>query len=48
MLAKSTHLMKSAFDMRCHYLELRMFLEEVELNPQTAMDREFRVFASEE
>ena len=48
MLAKSNDLMKSAFDMRCHYLELKMFLEEIELSPQTEMDRGFRVFVSEE
>ena len=47
MLAKSNELMKSAFDMRCHYLELRMFLEGTELNPQITMDRDLRVFASE-
>ena len=47
MLAKSNELMKSALDMRCHYLELRMFLERTELNPQIAMDRDLRVFASE-
>ena len=48
MLAKSNELNKSAFDMNQHYLELRLFLEEVELNPQIAMDKEFKVFASEE
>ena len=48
MLAKSNELNKSAFDMNQHYLELRLFLEEVELNPQSAMDKEFKVFASEE
>ena len=48
MLAKSNELNKSAFDMNQHYPELRLFLEEVELNPQTAMDKEFKVFASEE
>ena len=42
MLAKST------FDMNQHYLELKLFLEEVEHNPQTAMDKEFKVFPSEE
>ena len=34
--------------MNQHYLELRLFLEEVELNPQTAMEKDFKVFASEE
>ena len=48
MLAKSNDLNKSAFDMRCHYLELRMFLGEIVLHPQTAMNRDFKVFVSEE
>ena len=48
MLAKSNELKKCAFDMNQHYLELRLFLEEVELNPQTAMEKDFKVFASEE
>ena len=46
MLAKSNELNKSTFDMNQHYLELKLFLEEVEHN--TAMDKEFKVFPSEE
>ena len=38
MLQKCNELMKSAFDMRCHYLELTLFLERTELNPQITMD----------
>lgn len=45
MLAKSTDLNKSAFDMNKHYLELQLFLEQVQLNPQIAMDKEFQVFS---
>ena len=37
ILSKSNDLNKSAFDMQTHYLELKVFLEKVELNPQTAM-----------
>ena len=48
LLAKSNHLNKCAYDMRHHYLELQMFLEELELNPQTALNKDFKVFASEE
>ena len=47
MLAKANDLNKSAFDMKQHYLELRLFLQEIELNPQTAMNVDFEVFASE-
>ena len=47
MLAKSSDLNKSTFDMRKHYLELQLFLEEVEHNPQTALNKEFKVFPSE-
>ena len=48
MLAKSSDLNKCTFDMRKHYLELQLFLEEVEHNPQTALNKEFKVFPSEE
>ena len=48
LLAKSNDLNKSAFEMRHHYLELRMFLEEIERNPPTALMKDFKVFASEE
>ena len=48
MLVKSNELDKSTFDMNQHYIELKLFLEEVEHNPQTVMDKEFKVFPSEE
>ena len=48
MCTKSYELNKSVFDMNQHYLELKLFLEEVELNPRTAMDKEFKVIGSEE
>ena len=48
MLAKSSDLNKCTFDMSKHYLELQLFLEEVEHNPQTALNKEFKVFPSEE
>ena len=48
MLAKSSDLNKCTFDMKKHYLELRLFLEEVEHNPETALNKEFKVFPSEE
>ena len=47
MLAKSTHLDKSALDMSKHYLELQLFLEEVVSDPPTAMEKGLRVFPSE-
>ena len=48
MLAKSRDLKKCIFDMRKHYLELQLFIEEVEHNPQTALNKEFKVLPSEE
>ena len=47
MLAKSEDL-KSAFDMNKHYLELQLFLEMIEEEPSTAMDRHYKVFVSED
>ena len=47
MLAKSTHLDKSALDMSKHYFELQLFLEEVVSDPATAMEKDLRVFPSE-
>ena len=47
MLAKSTDLNKSVIDMNEHYLELQLFLEEVEKNPKTAMNANYAVFKSE-
>ena len=48
MLAKSEELKKSAFDMNTHYLELKLFLEMIEEEPSTAMDRNYKVFVSED
>ena len=47
-LAKSTELMKSALDMNTHYLELQVFLLELEKYPETIMDQHYTVFKSEE
>ena len=47
MLAKSIDLNKSVIDMNEHYLELQLFLEEVEKNPKTAMNADYAVFKSE-
>ena len=44
MLAKSNHLGKSVLDMNQHYLELQVFLAEVEHDPETAMNRNFEMF----
>lgn len=48
MLAKSNKLGKNVLDMNKHYLELKMFLAAVEEDPKIAMDRDFRVFPSED
>lgn len=48
MLAKSNELNKSAYDMNQHYLELMLFLHEVECDPQLSMDKDLKVFPSEE
>ena len=47
MLAKSNHLAKNVLDMNQHYLELQVFLAKVEHDPETAMNRNFEVFVSE-
>ena len=47
MLGKSCHLNKNVLDMNQHYLELKMFLLEVEHDPETAMNRDHEVFTSE-
>ena len=47
MLAKSTHLNKNVLDMNKHYLELRIFLSEIEHHPEKCMDRNLQVFPSE-
>ena len=46
-LAKSNELSKSALDMNKHYLELKLFLGELEENPQTIFNKDFKVFYSE-
>ena len=48
MLAKSTDLGKSAFDMNGHYLELQLFLQMIEKDGSEAMNKEYKVFSSEE
>ena len=48
MLAKSTMLDKNVLEMNNHYLELQVFLSEVEKYPETALDANVRVFPSEE
>ena len=48
MLAKSSELNKSTFDMNKHYLELQAFLQEVENCPEVVTDRNYQVFTSEE
>ena len=44
MLAKFTDLNKNAFDMNKHYLEIQLFLEQVEVDPLIVMDKEYEVF----
>ena len=48
MLAKSTKLDKNVLEMNQHYLELQVFLSEVEKHPETALNPNLRVFPSEE
>ena len=48
ILAKSTKLKKSALDMNTHYLELQVFLQELQKHPEIVMDQRCRVFKSEE
>ena len=48
MLAKSNELKKSAFDMNQHYLELALFLKNIEQNPSAAMNKNAMAFPSEE
>ena len=47
MLSKSIHLEKSTMDMNVHYLELKMFLQEVRSHPEIVLDKNARVFTSE-
>ena len=46
-LAKSNELSKSVFDMNTHYLELKCFLEEAEINPEITYNEGHQVFVSE-
>jgi len=46
MLSKSTDLEKTAYDMNIHYLELRIYLEEIEKNPSLVLDRYVENFLS--
>ena len=48
MLAKSTKLDKNVLEMNKHYLELQVFLSEVEKHPETALNPNVSVFPSEE
>ena len=47
MLVKSKALDKSALDMNVHYLELKVFLEELTQHPQQIMNQKYQVFPSE-
>ena len=47
-LAKNKCLNKSAYSMGQHYLELKVYLEEIEKYPEIAFDKEHVVFPSEE
>lgn len=47
MLSKSNDLGKSVMDMNKHYVELQVYLEEIEHHPEMAMDMNYRVFESE-
>lgn len=47
MLSKSSDLGKSALDMNLHYLELKLFLQEAEHNPEILFDSNSKVFPSE-
>lgn len=47
LLAKSKELKKSAYDMMQHYLELKIFLSEVEESPEIVINCYCEVFPSE-
>lgn len=47
MLAKSTTLKKCVWDMNQHYLELKLFLQELQVNPEIALNPDYMVFKSE-
>lgn len=48
MLSKSTHLNKNAYSMNQHYLELKVFLQKLEQDPELVMDKGQKVFESEQ
>ena len=48
MLSKSNDLGKTVLDMNQHYLELKLYLQEVECDPSVVMDKHYQVFRSEE
>ena len=47
MLSKSNDLGKSALDMNEHYLELKIYLQEIEHRPELVMEKDYVVFRSE-
>ena len=42
MLSKSNDLGKTVLDMNQHYLELKVYLQEVECDPAVVMDKDYR------
>ena len=48
MLSKSSDIGKSVMDMNVHYLELQVYLQELKIDPELVMDKNYRVFKSEE
>lgn len=48
MLSKSNDLRKSSLDMNLHYLELKLYLQEVERTPEIVLDKDYAVFRSEQ
>ena len=46
MLSKSNDLGKTVLDVNQHYLELKMYLQEVECDPAIIMDKDYRVFSN--
>ena len=48
MLSKSSSLNKDAYSMNQHYLELKLFLQELEQDPELVMTKGLKVFESEQ
>ena len=48
MLSKSNIIGKSVMDMSKHYLELQLYLQELEHHPEVVLDKDYHVFVSEE